>query len=48
MEFGLLYLHMFKDSPDLKAFRWFGFNPYLEVKHTGVDGSFSWGASEYN
>lgn len=39
MEFGLLYLDMFKDSPNLKAFRWFGFSLYLEVKHTEVDSS---------
>lgn len=49
MEFDLLYLHIFKDSPNLKAFRFnFGFNPYFKVKHTEVDSSFSWGANEYN
>ena len=35
-------------SPNLKAFRPLGFNPYLEVKHTEADSSFSRGASEYN
>lgn len=37
-----------QNQPILKPFRWFELNPYLEVKHTEVDSSFSWEVSEYN
>lgn len=37
MQFGLLYLHTFKDIPSLEAFRWFRFNLYLEAEHTEID-----------
>lgn len=37
-----------QNQPNLQAFKLFGLNPCLEVKHAVFDSSFSWGVSEYN